>query len=131
MVIITWILTPDLTDINIDNIYEYSCYDDKCIISTFFKDAILDFLEEEIGEVEQINNVNMLMNEKFQYKISFNITNIDSLSKIIKMFIKFKTGRFVTTSIYFKKNYEDEKWIKIWKKNIFNEDFCKTYNILI
>lgn len=42
---ITWILTPNLEDIDLDNMMNYSCYDDKCLISSYFIDDILDFLE--------------------------------------------------------------------------------------
>lgn len=116
MVKLTWILTPDLTDIDIDEMYSYSCYDDKCLISTFFKDEILDFLEEQ-----GIKNVNIILtDDKFQYKPLFEI-DIKDLNKVVNTLINFKTGRFKTTSVYMK-NEEDDDWVKVWKKGKFNTD---------
>ena len=36
----TWILTPDITNIDINNLHSYSCYDDKCLISTFYFETL-------------------------------------------------------------------------------------------
>lgn len=106
----TWILTPEYTDqIDLDNFYSLSCYDDDCLISTFFRDEILDFLEDK-----DIKNYIYTLNEKFQYKLSFETNQIDL---IINDLINFTTGRFKTTSIYLK-NSDDlkPKWKKIWYK---------------
>lgn len=117
MVKTTWILTPDLSDINIDDIHDYSCYDDKCLISTFFRDEILDFLEEM-----EIKNVDIFLDteNKFQYKAKFDI-DIVKLNNISRFLITFKTGRFKTTSIYttLYKTNDNDKWIKYWKKGVF------------
>lgn len=114
MVKLTWLLTPDLTDINIDEMYKYSCYDDKCLISTFFRDEILDYLREQ-----EIKNVNIILtDDKFQYKTLFEI-DITELNKLVNSLINFKTGRFKTTSVYMK-NEEEDGWVKVWKKGKFN-----------
>ena len=114
---LTWILTPDLSDIDIDEMYKYSSYDDKCLISTFYKDEILDFLEEQ-----GIKNINLLLTEdKFQYKANFEI-DFKDLSRVVNILINFKTGRFKTTSIYMKNkdSLEVDEWVKVWKKGKFN-----------
>ena len=111
MVKLTWILTPDLSDMDIEEMYKYSCYDDKCLISTFYKDEIFDFLEEE-----GIKNINIILTEdKFQYKAVFEI-DFKDLSRVVNILINFKTGRFKTTSVYMK---EDNEWVKVWKKDIW------------
>ena len=118
---ITWILTPDLTDIDIDEMYSYSCYDDKCLISTFFKDEILDYLKEQ-----EIKNVNIILTDgKFQYKTLFEI-EITTLNKVVNSLINFKTGRFKTTSVYIKNEKDD--WVKVWKKGRFNIDLLNENN---
>ncbi len=48
MDLFTWILTPDMTDIDINNLHNYGCYDEKCLISTFYIDEMLDFLDDNI-----------------------------------------------------------------------------------
>ena len=102
----TWILTPDLTDIDLDNLYNYGCYDDKCLISTFYIDEMLDFLDEN-----NIKNLGYNFNNKYQYSIKFNLDN-SAFNNVVDKLINFSTGRFKTSSIYIKKNNE---WTKVWK----------------
>jgi hypothetical protein len=102
----TWILTPDLTGIDQNNIQEYSCYDDKCLISTFYIDEICDFLESL-----RVKPFNYIQTETYQYKILFELDE-DYYEEIRDKLIQFKTGRFITTSIY---DFRDNKWIKDYK----------------
>ncbi len=111
MDLFTWILTPDITDIDINNLHNYSCYDEECLISTFYKDEILDFLDENNIKVNEY-----VLTENFQYKFNFNI-NKELFNDKINNFINFKTGRFKTSSIYIKT--DTNNWVKIWKKGVF------------
>ena len=113
MALFTWILTPELTDIDIDKINEYSCYDDKCLISTFYKDELLDFLEDNGVKVDEYT-----LTSDFQYKFKFNMSR-ELFDTKINDFIGFKTGRFKTTSIYTKPTNDTDTWKKIWKKGAF------------
>lgn len=108
----TWILTPDLTGIDIYNLHNYSCYDDECLISTFYRDEILDFLDD--NSIEVIDYI--LTKGKFQYKLTFN-ADIIYFNNIIDSFIGFKTGRFKTTSIYMATG--ESAWSRIWKRGTF------------
>lgn len=117
----TWILSPDLTNIDIENLNSYSCYDDKCLISTFFLDEILDFLEDK-----NVQNINHMMTDKFQYKIAF-FTDEINFNTIINDLINFNAGRFETSSIYLKNGKE---CMKIWKKGIFYDSELFEKNFL-
>ena len=103
----TWILTPDLTGIELDDIQKYSCYDDKCLISTFYIDEIYDFLE-----ILKVKPSNYIQTEKYQYKLLFELDE-DYYEEIRDKLIEFKIGRFITTSIY---DFRDDKWIKDYKR---------------
>jgi len=107
----TWILTPDLTDIDIDNLYNYNCYDDECLISSFYIGEILDFLEDNKIKV----NYYTLTGDKWQYKIVFESEKI-KINDILNKLIIFTSGRFKTTSIYM---MNGSNWLKIWKKGKF------------
>ena len=109
----TYILTPDLTDIDINNIAQYSCYDDKCLISTFFRDEILDFLSDN-----KIKYINYILDDKLKYRIIFKIDKT-KFENVFDKLIYFETGRFKCTSIYVEKNNE---WIKVWKKGKRNNE---------
>lgn len=105
----TWYMTPDLTDIDLDNLYNYSCYDDKCLISTFFIDAICDFLEEK-----KISCYKWSLDDKYRYVIVFD-TSETIFNNIQEDLIKFKTGKFRTTSIYKLEDATSNTWIKLYK----------------
>jgi len=109
----TWILTPDLSGIDLDKLYEYSCYDDKCLISTFYIDEILDFLDEHAENKPKITYQCKEFTDKYSWKILLIMTD-DIYEKVIERLILFHTGRFKTSSIYKKNNNE---WIKIYKYN--------------
>lgn len=104
----TWTLTPSLEDIELENIHQYSCYDDKCLISTFYLDEIIDFLDEN-----KIKYSYYELTEKYQYKIVINLSEEDFENKKDKI-IQFQTGRFKTSSIYIFNEAED-KWIKLYR----------------
>ena len=103
----TWILTPNTIDIDLDNMQEYSCYDDECLISTFYIDEIYDFLESL-----RVKPSNYNLTETYQYKILFELEE-NKYEEIRDKLIQFKTGRFITTSIY---DFRDNKWIKDYKR---------------
>jgi hypothetical protein len=42
----SWILTPNIDGIDFNKLHEYGCYDDRCLISTFFIDEMLDCLDD-------------------------------------------------------------------------------------
>jgi hypothetical protein len=109
---ITWILTPELEDIDLDNMISYSCYDDKCLISSYWIDDILDFLNTL--EIKEIHYKEPIYNDKYQYKIKF-IIEESRLEEIKDKLIEFKTGRFRTTSIY-RFDVKEEQWVKVWKR---------------
>ena len=111
MDLFTWILTPDITDIDINNLHNYGCYDEECLISTFYIDEMLDFLDENNIKVNEY-----VFTKDFQYKFSFNI-NKELFNDKINNFINFKTGRFKTSSIYIKT--DNNAWVKIYKKGVF------------
>ena len=110
---ITWILTPNLEDIDLDNMMNYSCYDDKCLISSYFIDDILDFLEEELKIKGSTYKLPIYL-DKYQYKMGFSLEE-SRLEEIKDQLIEFKTGRFITTSIY-KLDKDLDKWVKVWKR---------------
>lgn len=43
----TWTIKPDLKDVDLINMYDQSCYSDDCLTSTYFRDEILDFIEDD------------------------------------------------------------------------------------
>ena len=96
---ISWNLIANIHDI--DFTQNYSCYDDKCIESTFFIDEMLDFANDQgftkIGyKHPKINEFNILIE-----------CDIDEFNKKIKNFIEFKTGKFITYSITRLDNNDD------------------------
>ena len=109
---ITWILKPDLINIDIDNLHNYGPYEDECLISTFYINEILDFLE--------YNNITSikysLIDKKYYYVLSFSVYKIN-FNKIFDKMIKFETGRFKTKSIYIKTS--EKILLKLWKKRKF------------
>jgi hypothetical protein len=102
----TWILTPSLQDIDIENMYSYSCYDDRCLISTFFIDDILDLLDRL-----NLKCISHVLNEKYQYKILLEMSD-DKYNSVKNNLVNFSTGRFITTSIYV---MIDDKWVSNYK----------------
>lgn len=93
---------------------------DKCLISSFFIDDILDFLGDEL----KIKNPRyQLTPNNYQYKIGFSLEE-SRLEEIKDKLIEFKTGRFRTTSIYRLNtsslgacnNGREQKWVKVWKR---------------
>lgn len=111
----TWTLTPDLNHIDLDIIQNYSCYDDRCLISTFFRDDIFDFLYEL--EIDPLYS----KSEDYKYKIVFDLDDEVYEVKRQKL-IDFKTGRFITSSIYYF-DEECEKWKKIILVSNKNTEF--------
>jgi hypothetical protein len=96
---ISWNLIANIDDI--DFTQNYSCYDDKCLDSTFFIDEMLDFANDQgftkIGyKHPKINEFNILIE-----------CDINEFTKKIKNFIEFKTGKFITHSITRLDNNDD------------------------
>ena len=108
---IKWILTPYINHFNIDDMYDYSDDDDRCLISPIFKNEIINFLE-----IKKITIFDLNLDDDFQYNIVLKIDKIH-FNNISNDLINFETGRFKTTSISI--NTSLNNWIYLWRDHTF------------
>lgn len=90
----TWILTPNLYDIDLEKVYEYSSHDEKCLVSSFYLDEITNFLN-----THNIKFSYREFNINYQWKFIFIIDDVNP-GNIIQDIMNFKIGRYRTSSIY-------------------------------
>ena len=105
------ILTPYISNFNVDDMYEYSDDDDRCLISPIYKNDIIKFLS-----ILKIKIINLELDSDLQYNIIFNIDKIH-FNNIENDLINFETRRFKITSISIKTVLNN--WIYLWKNNTF------------
>lgn len=86
-----WVLTPDMSDIDPEVMDQYSCYDDRCLITIYYIDYISDFLDD--NEIPFRYNK---MNSEFEWKLTLEISDKQVISKLVR----FRTGRYTTSALY-------------------------------
>ncbi len=89
----TWTVKPDTKGINPDQ-YNVSCYSDDCLTSTYFRNEILDFLEDD----HNIKILNYKRIHDYSYVVKFE-TNEDKFNQIYNELITFYTGRFKSVEL--------------------------------
>ncbi len=86
-----WVLSPDITGIDLLNIPIYDSNDDKCLISTRYADDIIDFID--------INNISLnyySIGDDFKWELEISLENLGK----VKAILNFKTGRYATSALY-------------------------------
>lgn len=110
----TWILTPDLSGVNLEKMHEYDYYDWDHLNSIYFITEMLKYLYNCIDDKSKIEYKYKNLTVKYCWRILFSMSD-DICIKVINDLIPFQIGRFKTSNIYKKINNE---WKQIYKYKI-------------